>query len=235
MAKRVLTLVLGILLLIVGAVFAVSGGVLMAVFGRDGTLTSPSERLATPATALVVALDDVKGTRGTASSVGSPTIRLSATGTGKPVFIGVGPAAAVDRYLAGSQIDRVTDLEVDPFKLKTVRRDGNATPATPDLQTFWAARSSGSVATLSWKVSDGNYRIVLMNADATSGVQADGRFTLTVAHLFGIGLGILIAGVILLLLGLLLGIAGLRMSGRHSRQPLDAGKTPPPMPVPPSR
>jgi len=214
MAKKVIALVLGALLLIGGAVLAVGGIVLMAAFGRDGTLTSPSERLATPTTALVAALDDIEGTSGVAAGAGTPALRLSVTGSGSAVFVGVGPAAAVDRYLAGSRIDRVTDLEVDPFALKTVRQDGNATPGAPDSQTFWTARASGPVASLNWKITDGSYRLVVMNADARPGVQADGRFTLAIPHLFGIGLGILIGGLILCLIGALLLVLGVRTRSR---------------------
>jgi hypothetical protein len=233
MAKRVLAIVFGVLLLIAGAVIAVGSGVLMAAFGRDGALTSAPERLSTPTTALVAALDNVKGTSGVAADAGAPTLRLSVTGTAHPVFIGIGPAAAVDRYLAGSQLDRVTELEVDPFKLKTVRQNGAATPGRPQSQTFWTARASGSGAALSWKVSDGSYRLVVMNADATPGVQADGRFTLTVAHLFGIGLGILIGGLVLCLLGALLVLVGIRMRVDSRRWPDQPARAPGTAAVPP--
>ena len=144
MGKRMLVMILGIILFLVGASAAVAGGALMIVFGTDSTLASGPEGLSTQKTALVASMNDIKDTNGVASVVGQPTLRLSVSGSGRDVFIGVGPAAAVDRYLAGSAIDRVTDLEVDPFRLKTVPRDGSATPAAPATQTFWTARSSGA-------------------------------------------------------------------------------------------
>lgn len=211
MAKRVLAVVFGIILFLVGAGAAVAGGALMVLFGSDNTISSGGAPLSTQTTALVAPMDDIKDTKGFAAAVGQPTLRLSLTSTGGDVFIGVGPAAAVDQYFAGASIDRVTDLEVDPFKLKTVPRDGSATPAAPGVQTFWTVRASGSTAALNWKISDGSYRLVVMNADASTGVNASGSVGLNVPNLFAIGIGTLIGGVVIALIGLALLIIGVRM------------------------
>jgi hypothetical protein len=162
-------------------------------------------------------MNDIKDTNGFATVVGRPTLKLSVSGVGRDVFVGIGPAAAVDQYLAGTSIDRVTDLEVDPFKLKTSPRAGSTTPAPPGAQTFWTARGSGSTASLSWKVSDGSYRLVLMNADASRGVNAAGRVELKVPGLFVIGLVVLCGGAVVGLIGLALLIIGVRM--RPYRRP----------------
>ena len=73
-------------------------------------------------------------------------------------------------------------------------------------------------------MSDGSYRLVLMNADASPGVNAAGRVELKVPGLFAIGIGILGAGVVLGLVGLALLIIGARMRpyGRPSA-PVGAG------------
>ena len=57
----------------------------------------------------------------------SPTRRskIDVRGWGKPVFVGVGPAEAVDRYLAGASVETVTDVEVRPFELTTTVREGS--------------------------------------------------------------------------------------------------------------
>jgi hypothetical protein len=136
---------------------------------------------------------------------------VSVNGAGRDSFVGVGSAAAVDQYLANASIDRVTDLEVDPFKLKTSPREGSATPAAPGAQTFWVERGSGPTASLSWKVSDGSYWLVLMNADASPGVNSTGGVELKVPGLFVIGISILCGGVVAGLIGLALLIIGVRM------------------------
>jgi hypothetical protein len=217
MVKRVIVIVLAVLLCLGGGLLAVAGGALMAVFGSDNTLRSGSHPASTDTSALVTATGDINGANGFATSVDQPTLRVSVTGTGRDVFIGIGPAAAVDQYLAGSAVDKVTDLDVDPFRLRTVRQPGSEPPAPPVEQTFWTARGTGRTASIDWKIHDGSYRLVVMNADASPGVNVDGQFTLAIPHLFAIGMGLLIAGIIGLLAGVVLLIVGIRMTSR--RQP----------------
>jgi hypothetical protein len=219
MAKRMLVLVFGSVLLVFGICVAIAGGALMLVFGSDSTISSGQETFATHTNALVASIDDIKDINGIAEVVGKPTLGLTAIGT-REVFIGIGPAGAVERYLGGTSIDRVTDLDVDPFKLKTKPRAGTATPDAPAAQTFWTTSASGANASVNWKVSDGSYRLVLMNVDATAGVTTDGRVQLKVPNLFGIGIGVLVAGVVLGLIGLWLLLIGARM---HSYGPPPAG------------
>jgi hypothetical protein len=223
--KRIVCIVLGSLLIVVGALTAIVGTALLVLFRGSDTLSSGTEHATTQTVALVVRLDDVQGASGPADAVGTPSITVSAT-SGRDVFVGIGPAAAVDRYLAGAPIDRVTDLEVDPFKLKTVRRDGSAVPQPPAEQSFWTAKASGSNARLTWHITDGNYRLVVMNADSSPGVAVDGEFSLTVPHLFGVALGLLIGAAIALIVGVALLVLGLRAEAGRQR-PAPVGNYPP--------
>jgi hypothetical protein len=211
MGKRLAVLIVGALVLLGGAALAVGGGALMVVFGSDNTLASEPEQVATPTTALVASIDDIQDTKGVASVVGQPKIKLSLTGATGEVFVGVGPAQAVERYLAGSNIDRTVDLEVEPFHLTTQRRSGSATPPAPGTQNFWAAQASGTTASIDWKIQDGSYRIVVMNVDASPGVDTTGTLALTVPNLFAIGVGALTLGAVIAILGVVLLIVGARM------------------------
>jgi hypothetical protein len=47
------------------------------------------------------------------------------------VFVGVGRKADVDRYLAGTEIDRVTDFDTDPFMLDKTDVAGTTKPKPP--------------------------------------------------------------------------------------------------------
>jgi hypothetical protein len=220
--KKVVVIIVAALLLLGGGVAALGGGALMALFGTDSTLTSGVHRVSTPTSALVTALDDIKDTNGFGTTVDKPTLRVSIPNADHPVFIGIGRAADVDRYLARAAVDKVTDLDVDPFRLKTVRQDGTSRPAVPAEQTFWVARASGPNASLNWKISDGSYRLVVMNADATAAVGANGRFGLTIPHLFAIGVGILVAGIVAALIGVVLLVIGVRMRPRSQVPPAGA-------------
>jgi hypothetical protein len=63
MAKRVTLIVLGIVLCTLGAISAAGGGILMALFGPDSTLTSGGHQVTTSTSALVVAMDDINDIR----------------------------------------------------------------------------------------------------------------------------------------------------------------------------
>lgn len=216
MAKRVITFVFSAFFLLGGALFAIGGGVLMAVVGSDSSLGTSQQRVSTPTHALVAPIDNIEGTSGVRDVLGQPRIKVAVANAEKPVFIGVGPAGAVDSYLAGATIDTVLDLELDPFSLRTERRAGTAQPAQPDAQTFWLAKATGSDPAIDWKIRDGNYRLVIMTADASPGAAVNARFALVVPHLYGIGVGILIGGSVGILIGLALLLLGVRMSSRPS-------------------
>jgi hypothetical protein len=219
MGKRVVLIVCGAVLFVISAAVAVGGGALMAFFGSDSTAASGPERVGTDGVALVAAMNDIQDTDGLATVVGRATLGVAAHGPDGAVFVGIGPARAVERYLAGAPIDRVTDLNVDPFRLTTLPRDGSAVPDAPGAQNFWTAQDNGTDADINWKINDGSYRLVVMNADATPNVTADVNASLTVPHLFWIGLGLLVGGVVFAVAGIVLIVAGARTPTRRGMVP----------------
>src|SRR3712207_7109899 len=59
-------------------------------------------------------------TAGFVDDLGSARITMSAhAGGGRPIFVGVGPAADVDRYLAGAATDEVTRSEEHTSELQS--------------------------------------------------------------------------------------------------------------------
>jgi hypothetical protein len=208
---RVAAIVAGALLVLVGGSAATGGGLALAGFGSDDTIESAQHSLSTKSTALVSDVADIEGYNGVADGLGNPKLRLSvkAKGSTDGVFVGVGPARDVERYLAGSPTEEVTDIDADPFALKTRPHRGTERPDRPAAQRFWVAQASGrDAATLRWKVRDGDYRVVLMNADGSRAVHADGSVGLTMPHLnavawslVGGGLLVLAGGVMAIVLG----------------------------------
>ena len=186
----------------------------MAIFGTDNTATSGTRHLSTQTAALVATADDINGTTGFGSRVSKPTLRITVTNPNQDVFIGVGPKAAVNQYLAGVGIENIRDFSLEPFRLRTEVRSGSTQPAAPANQSFWIAHASGRQATLDWKITDGSYQLVVMNADATPSVAVDGQFALTIPHLFAIGIGVLVLGIVILAGGIVALVVGIRM---HSR------------------
>jgi len=216
MTKRVVLIVVSIVLMTLGTLAAIAGGVLMALVGPNDTLSTGTQQVSTPTSALVSAVAVIQNTGGVRADFGSIRLRVTATSAepGRPIFIGIGPAAAVDRYLSGVGHDVVTDVSLTPFHLTLVRSGGTASPAPPGSQPFWIAKASGTQVSVSWTITDGSFRLVVMNADGTAPVRINGQLALTVPHLFAISVGFLVGGVVVLLAGLVLLLVGLRSRPR---------------------
>ena len=220
MARRVVLIVLGILLLVIGALIAIAGGALMAFFGSDNTLSSGVQQVSTSTHALVSPADSIQGTSGAQTVFGSVRLRITATPTGARhlLFLGIGPASAVDRYLSGVSYDVATNVSVTPFHLTLARQGGTATPPPPESQSFWVAKASGNHPTLTWTVTSGSYRVVVMNTDAAAPVAFAGGLDLTIPHSFAIGIGLLIGGIVLILIAIVLIVLGARSRPRPRPQ-----------------
>src|SRR5207248_2445624 len=192
-AKRVVLIVLGSVLAAIGVLAAVGGGALMALFGSNNTLSSGVQHVSTPTRALVSPASSIQGASGAQTALGSVRLRLTATpaGAGHQLFLGIGPAGAVDRYLRGASYDVASDVSVAPFHLTLTRHRGTGTPAAPGSQSFWVAKASGTHPTLTWTVTSGSYRLVAMNTAAAAPVAFAGGLALTIPHSFAIGIGLL--------------------------------------------
>ena len=117
-----------------------------------------------------------------------------------PVFVGIGPAAVVDDYLAG--VRREVATRFDSRRTDFSLRAGGAPAGPPAAESFWAAQAVGSgrqVAT--WTPASGDWRVVLMNADGSQGVSAAVAVGARLPDLLWIGVGLLAGGGVLLLLG----------------------------------
>jgi hypothetical protein len=222
MTRRVVLFVVGGVLLVIGVLAATAGGALMAFFGSNDTLSSGVQQVSTPTRALVSPADSIQGASGAQTVVGSVRLRITATptGAGHLLFLGIGPASAVDRYLNGVSHDVATDVSVTPFHLTLARQGGTAAPPPPESQSFWVARASGNHPTLTWTVTSGSYRVVVMNTDAAAPVAFAGGLNLTIPHSFAIGIGLLIGGIVLVLIAIVLIVLGARARPRPQSPPV---------------
>jgi hypothetical protein len=207
-AGRRVAIWLGSAIALFGALLTLTGGAIFAVFGSDGVLATDRHELSTPTSALVSETASIDDTAVVNDVLGDTRITIDAQADGgRPVFVGVGRTADVDRYLAGAATDVVTDFDAGPFDsdfgIQRDRHAGSATPAAPGEQSFWVARStSQDSAEIDWKVRDGDYRVVVMNADGSRGVATQTKFGVDVPFIPGVGIGILIAGLLLTAAGI---------------------------------
>ena len=207
---RVVAIVAAVFLLLVGVLLAVGGTVLMATFGTDGEISSSRNPVATPTAAVVTDITPVRDASEYAGMLGDPVANAAGDGgNASGLFVGIGPAVEVDEYLAGVEIDQAVDFELDPYVLDLSRRAGAETNAEPPTeQDFWLASADSTTGLeLSWPIQDGDYRMVVMNADGAAGVESQLSVGLRLGSMFGIGLGMLIGGGVMIILAIVLLVA----------------------------
>jgi hypothetical protein len=202
-AGRVILIVLGGIGVLVGLALMAAGGFLLwadRTQRDDGYLTTPTERFATPSYALTrTRLEvDTHGADWVVNESWFGKIRIRGESSGdKTLFIGIGPAADVSKYLGDVAHANLQDLEFDPFRATYFPITGGAPKGRPTDQRFWAASASGvGTQTLTWKVRDGDWSVVLMNADGSRGVSADLDLGAKLSFLLWVGIGVLIGGVL---------------------------------------
>jgi hypothetical protein len=164
------------------------------------------------------------------------TLRLSgeSAGTGQELFLGIGPAAAVDRYLGATEYDEVTDVDYDPFRVEYRRHPGEAPPSPPTEQNFWVTSTQGGGRqAISWEVESGRWSIVAMNVDASRGVTAQISAGAKVSFIRWVAIGLLIAGAVGLVIAAFLIYFGVRPRPFEPYPPYHPGAPPPPAPPPP--
>src|SRR5215475_15348250 len=209
MAKKIVLIVVGVVVMLIGLAVTSIGVAGLIFGGRSGVIQSGFHAVGTPSYALVSDAKHVRQGQGTELNTGKATLIVDGRSNGKPLFVGVGPAQQVATFLSGSSYETVTDVNFSPFRLTTQQVAGTARPARPNDQSFWVARATGTAPHVSWPIANGDYRLVVMNADASTGVNTDARVGLKIPGLFGTALGATLGGALFALLGLGLLIWGI--------------------------
>jgi hypothetical protein len=213
-AGRVLLVALGAVGALLGLALAAVGVVLLLLTGRDTTFGGGAATLSTDRYALVTQAAGLGG-----GGIDA-TVRVRVrSDRGGAVFVGVAPAADVDRYLAGAGYDELVDVRLSPLRATLVPSDGSGAPGPPAGGPRWTVSASGSgEQTIDVPVRAGGQRLVIMNADAAAGVDVTAALSVRAPFLRRLGLGLLIAGAVVAPIGGLLLAAGVRRVVR-SRPP----------------
>jgi hypothetical protein len=132
----------------------------------------------------------------------------------KPVFVGVARTSDVDDYLAGVSHTTLTDVSTSPFDADYDDHSGHRRPVAPVDAQIWAASEQGSgKQTLNWEIHDGDWSVVVMNADGSAGVDADISTGAKVPFLNELGWTALGSGSFVLVVGIALLVLGIRRPG----------------------
>jgi hypothetical protein len=129
----------------------------------------------------------------------------------KPVFVGIARTSDVENYLAGVSHTTVTDVDTSPFDADYDDHAGDRRPVAPADSHMWVASEHGSgKQTLNWEIADGDYSVVVMNADGSAGVDADISTGAEVPFLDEIGWTAIGSGGFVLIVGIALLVIGIR-------------------------
>jgi len=223
-AGRIAALVAGGLAAFAALLMLAAGGALLwgnAQKDHDGYLHTGTDRFHTRTAA--IATDNLDVETGGASDLlahdlfGKVRVRAESH-AGKPVFVGIARTADVDRYLRGTSHAIVTDVDTSPFKAEYRTVPSARRPARPAEQSFWTASARGNGRQqVTWKVRDGNWSVVVMNADASPRVDTGISAGADLPWLDEAGWATVGAGVLIALMA-----AGLILVG--TRAPRDAGR-----------
>ena len=235
-AGRIVMIVIGALIALVGFGMVVGGAGALVGYGThrdsDGFFRTSTFRLASPTYAIVSDHIDLDTSPGPSDwliergGLGTVKLALDPSDPATPVFAGIGPTSDVATYLQGVSRDQIRDVDVSPNRVRYRRIAGETVPTAPGDQTFWAAQiTTDTTKDLTWKVEGGDWTVVIMNADASRGVDTSARLGIKVGWFVPAAIGLLVLGLVLLAGGTVLAILGGRGLAR-------AEEPPPPIPAP---
>ena len=136
---------------------------------------------------------------------------------GKPVFVGIARNSDVEDYLAGVSHSTLTDVNTSPFEAEYDDHAGNRHPVAPADSNIWAASQQGTgKQTLNWEIEDGDWSVVVMNADGSAGVDADVSTGAELPFLTALGWTALGSGGFVLVIGVALLVLGIRRPSNPS-------------------
>jgi hypothetical protein len=134
----------------------------------------------------------------------------------KPVFVGIAHTTDVSEYLRGVAHTEVSDIDYggpfsDDFDAAYHDLGGSGRPAPPAESDIWVASEQGpGRQTLDWDMKDGDWSVVVMNADGSRGVDADISAGAKVPFLKELGWILVGTGGVALAIGAGLMVLGIR-------------------------
>jgi hypothetical protein len=207
--SRIALIITGTIASLIAVALVAGGG--LALWGNslkddDGYLRTDTERFTADTRAL--ATENIDVDLGDADFIaesddlGNITVTAESR-DGKPVFVGIARTSDVEEYLAGVPYTTVDDVEVAPFDADYTRHGGHRHPVSPEHAGIWQASSYGAgERSIDWEVDDGDYSVVVMNADGSLGVDADISAGADVPYLDELGWSAIGSGAFALILGI---------------------------------
>jgi hypothetical protein len=209
-----------VVLLIVGALLTVVGLAAAVLAGPDSTLRTGDRELTTETAALTSA-------PGALGFIGPTVYVAAAAQDGRDVFVGVGHQVDVDDYLNGVARDQIEDVGF-PGSFEIDRIDGAVTAAEtqPATRDWWYVQASGADRQeVEFELTAEPVNLVIMAADGEPPVAVDAQFGLEIENLFVTALLVLAAGLLLLVIAIFVLRRPRRRRAARFAGPVDADET----------
>lgn len=175
---RIALVVVGLLAATLALTSAAVGAAALWAEGQkdaDGFVSADSHRYSSGTNALVSGNLDLDGASWLVDEDQYGNVRLEVQSDApEPVFVGIARTDDVEEYLADVPYSTVTDVEFGSLDASYENHAGDRRPSPPGNETFWDKSASGvGEQAIEWNVQDGDWSIVVMNADGSAGVDAD--------------------------------------------------------------
>ena len=162
---RIIALAAGPVLLLISLALIAGGGALVWADQEQvhsGYVTTSTATYATGGYALA---SDAITLHSRGMFVDEVRIRITSSDPSRPLFAGIAATGDIERYLSGVSYTAVDGHDA-------ADHPGTGVPSAPAAALPWAARARGTGnLTLTWAVRDGDWTVVVMNADARAGLS----------------------------------------------------------------
>jgi len=217
-------------LIIIGALVATASVAIFAFAGflhwvnskrDDGYFTTGTVHVGALNHALTSDLDVHRGLVSVIGKDGFSRVRLHVQAP-RDMFAGVARTEDVNRYLRDTTTTRLTDFDLAPFRPYYAGTLGDRSgldtaPPPPGDQDIWTAKAQGTgTLTLDWDVEPGGWTLVLMNADGSTGVDAQVDAGAKIPIIGTIAWVVTVIGLVMLAIGVLMIVLGVRRRPRPS-------------------
>jgi hypothetical protein len=215
--RSVALIVLGSIVGLIGVALLAGGGGLL--WGdqtqRDsgGYFTGSAHRVASESFAVTHDGVDIHHLPGFLDDGKLVQIRIDARSeSGRTLFVGVARERDVHTYLTNVAHSNLRNYNIAAEDQEYDSVSGTARPAPPASQHIWVASAKGSER-LTWRPREGDWSVVLMNADGSRGVAADVTLGAKVGYLGWLTAALIALGAALLGLAVFLIVRGGRGRG----------------------
>ena len=222
--SKLVTVIIGALVATVAVAVVGAGTAVLFAYGTqrnaEGFFQSPAYALTTDGYAVTSSqLDfDMRPEAGDwVPGLDGLGIRLDVTPAApeRALFVGIAPAADVDRYLEG--VERAEVTAIRNGAVLTDSRPGGEPGQPPTATDIWAVSASGTGRqVVTFQPQPGRWTAVIMNADGSAGVDVAASGAVRAGVVLWVGVGLLVAGLLGVALAAVLMVVGAgRSSGRQ--------------------